>query len=116
MRKYGLGDDAEEKHVEHIPPDVGHRRYIRLKNSDYSNAGAYFITICTHNKECLFGQIHDGEMILNDAGAMIKKWCFDLENKFDNVECGEYIVMPNHFHNIINIVGANLRVCPDLIF
>jgi len=49
--------------------DMYHRRSIRLKEYDYSRAGAYFVTICTQNRECLFGEITDGEMVLNDAGG-----------------------------------------------
>lgn len=47
------------------------RRSIRLKGYDYSQAGAYFVTICTQNKECLFGEIVDGNMVLNDAGRIV---------------------------------------------
>ena len=52
-------------------PEYG-RRSIRLKGYDYSRHGAYFITICVQNRECLFGEIIDGEMILNDAGVMVQ--------------------------------------------
>jgi putative transposase len=92
------------------------RRSIRLQEYDYSQSGAYFITVCTHNKECLFGVIADGEMLLNDAGRMIEKWFYELPRKFDGIVLGEYIIMPNHVHYIIeNIgpVGADLCVCPS---
>ncbi|GAA5225379.1 transposase [Membranihabitans marinus] len=56
------------------------------------------------------GEILYGKMILNDAGRMVEKWYFELENKYTHVKCGEMIIMPNHFHCI---VGANLRVCPS---
>ena len=49
-------------------PNIHHRRSIRLKEYDYSQNGAYFVTICVQNRECLFGEIVDGEMVLNDAG------------------------------------------------
>lgn len=89
-----------------------HRRSIRLQGYDYAQAGSYFITICTQNRACLFGAIVNGEMILNDAGLMVEKWFLELENKFPDIRCDEYIVMPNHFHGIITIVGADQRVCP----
>jgi putative transposase len=54
-------------------PDIHHRHSVRLKDYDYSQAGAYFVTICTQNRECLFGDI-GGEMKVNDAGHMIQKW------------------------------------------
>ena len=94
-------------------PDVHHRRSIRLQGYDYSQAGAYFVTICTQNRECLFGDVLDGKMVLNDAGRMVQKWYIELENKFPDILCDEYVIMPNHFHTIIINVGADLRVCPD---
>lgn len=89
-----------------------HRRSIRLKGYDYSDPGAYFVTMCTKDRECLFGSIKDHNVLLNDAGLMVKKWWAELEIKFKNIETGEYVIMPNHFHGIIHIVGADLCVCP----
>ena len=94
-------------------PNIHHRKSIRLKGYDYAQAGLYFVTICTQNRECLFGDIIDGELKLNDAGKMIEKWYYELENKFPDIKCGTHIVMPNHFHCIIHNVGADLRVCPN---
>ena len=100
-------------------PMIHHRRSIRLKGYDYSQAGLYYVTICVKNKDCLFGEIKGKEMILNDAGQMVKKWCGELSNKFSDIMLDTYIIMPNHFHVIIinnggigNPVGADLRVCP----
>jgi len=93
-------------------PDKHHRRSIRLKGYDYARAGAYFVTICVQNKECLFGNIADAEMRLNDAGHMVARWWQELAHKFSTVETDEFIVMPNHFHGIVVLVGADLRVCP----
>lgn len=97
-------------------PQKHHRRSIRLKGYDYSSEGAYFVTIVAQGRECLFGEIVDGEMRLNEAGEMVVRWWNELPNKFPNIELGEFVVMPNHFHGIIFImpnVGADLRVCPD---
>ncbi|GJQ53242.1 MAG: hypothetical protein HKUEN02_20890 [Anaerolineaceae bacterium] len=97
-------------------PQKHHRRSIRLKGFDYSSEGAYYVTIVAQGRECLFGEVVDGEMKLNEAGEMVVKWWNELTNKFPNIELGEFIVMPNHFHGIIFImanVGADLRVCPD---
>jgi len=93
-------------------PEIHHRRSIRLKEYDYSQAGAYFITLCIQQKVCLFGTIVDEKMILNSAGKRVDHWWNELKNKYGNIELGEYIIMPNHFHGII-IVGANLCVRPD---
>jgi len=101
-------------------PDIHHRRSIRLKEYDYSQVGLYFITICTQKRLCLFGEIEKGEMILNDPGIMIDKWWNELKHKYRNIELHEQIIMPNHFHGIMQIihetgsVGADLRVCPVL--
>jgi len=98
-------------------PSIHHRRSIRLKGYDYSQKGLYFVTMCVRRRLCLFGEIKDGEMILNDAGIMINKWYIELENKFNDIKCLEHVVMPNHFHCIIENtgvnVGADLRVRPD---
>ncbi len=93
-------------------PDIHHRRSIRLKNYDYSQAGGYFVTICTQNKECLFGEIAEGLMSLNMAGEMVVKRWSKLPAKFPLIEIDKYVIMPNHFHGIIAIVGADLCVCP----
>lgn len=87
-------------------PDIHHRRSIRLREYDYSSNGAYFVTICAQGRACLFGDILDGEMRLNDAGRMVAEWWVKLPGKFPNVALDEYVVMPNHFHGIICIVGA----------
>jgi len=98
-------------------PDVHHRRSIRLKNYDYSQPGAYFITICTHNRECLFGDIVDGEMILNEYGEIAKKCWLEIPVHFPNVLLDEYVIMPNHVHGIIIIndnIGENNHL-PDIV-
>ncbi len=85
-------------------PDIHHRKSIRLKGYDYSSEGLYFITICTQNKEYLFGEIVNGEMILNGAGLMVEKIYKELSIYFKNINFEEYVIMPNHFHCIIKIV------------
>lgn len=62
-------------------PYIHHRRSIRFKEYDYSQAGLYFITICCQDRKHLLGHIENGEMILNNAGIMVEKWYFELENK-----------------------------------
>ncbi len=94
-------------------PGKHHRRSIRLKGYDYSQAGLYFITICCQNRACLFGKIENGAMILNNAGTMIKNEWLKLSERFTNIALHEYIVMPNHFHAILEIVGATLVVAQN---
>ncbi|GMT46898.1 MAG: hypothetical protein IEMM0007_0464 [bacterium] len=81
------------------------RKSIQLKNYDYSQAGLYFITICSQNRECFFGNIENGEMSLNDAGHMVSNQRLDLPKRFEHIELCEYVVMPNHFHGIIHRRG-----------
>ncbi len=80
----------------------------RLQNWDYGNCGSYFITICTKNREHYFGEIIDGEMKLNELGNIAAaEWIKTKELRPDmNLELGEYVVMPNHFHAVI-FIGEN---------
>jgi len=77
------------------------RKSLRLPHYDYSRAGYYFVTITAQNREHLFGEIVDGEMVLNVAGRMVEKWYGKLEEKFPNVKNHEMVIMPNHIHFII---------------
>jgi len=86
----------------------GNRRSVRLKDYDYSQGGMYYVTICANDKRCVFGDVKDGKMILNDAGRIIAKNWKSIPERFPNVEIDEYIVMPTHLHGIITIVGAPL--------
>jgi len=84
-------------------PKIHHRRSIRLQGYDYSQAGAYFVTIVAWQREMLFGEIVDGEMVLNDFGKIIaEKWQW-LETQYEYVELGAWIIMPNHHHGILVI-------------
>ena len=94
-------------------PNIHNRRSIRLKGYDYTQAGLYFVTICVQNRACLLGEIYNNEMILNDAGQMIQSEWLKLPNRFSNIELHEYIIMPNHFHAILEIVGATPVVARD---
>jgi len=87
------------------------RKRNRLHNYDYSQTGYYFVTICTQNRQCLFGKIVEDDMILNEAGKIIDYWWNEIKNKFPNSELDEHVIMPNHLHGIIAIVGppSNIR-------
>ena len=87
--------------------NFSNRQSIRLKGYDYSQEGLYFITICCQDRLHLFGEIIQGEMVLNDAGKMIEKWYLELENKYPDKICHQMVVMPNHFHCIIENVSDN---------
>jgi len=94
-------------------PEIHHRRSIRLRDFDYATDGAYFVTICAHGRECLFGEIRDGEMRMNGAGRMVTEIWQTMPQRFPQVALDEYVIMPNHFHGIICIVGAPLAA-PDV--
>lgn len=86
-------------------PQKHHRRSIRLKGYDYSQSGAYYVTIVAQNRACLFGNVANAEMQLNDAGRMVQSQWECLPQRFSNLELDEFIVMPNHFHGILVITG-----------
>jgi REP element-mobilizing transposase RayT len=94
-------------------PNIRHRRSIRLKGYDYSQAGLYFITICCDNRICLFGNVVNGEMELNDAGKIADACWMEIPNHFPNAVLHEHIVMPNHVHGIVELVGAK-HFSPDM--
>ena len=79
------------------------RKRNRLKNFDYSQGGCYFVTICTNNRVSYFGEIKNGEMILNKFGKIVNEQWFWLQKQYDYVFLDVQIVMPNHFHGIIAI-------------
>ena len=84
-----------------------HRHSIRLPGYDYTAAGAYFITICTQDRACLFGQVVDGEMRLSNIGKIAQAQWEQIPARFENIEIGPNIVMPDHMHGIL-IVRAGL--------
>ena len=97
-------------------PEKHNRRSIRLKGYDYAQCGAYFITICTQDRQCLLGEIQNGEMHLNEIGYMVQNAWNELPAKYTGIDIDESIIMPNHMHGIIILpapVGAGPRACPE---
>ena len=98
-------------------PDKHHRRSIRLKGYDYAQPGAYFVTICTFQRQCLFGDVADGELYLGEFGHIVLQCWGDLVNHYPNVILDVFITMPNHVHGIVVLgdaaterpVGAGLK-------
>lgn len=72
------------------------------------------MTVCVHGRECLFGEVADGVVALNEAGRMVEDVWNELSLRFPQVAVDEFVVMPNHFHGIISIVGAPLAVPTSL--
>ena len=84
------------------------RKKMRLLGFDYSSVGAYFVTICSHDRENLFGSVdNNGICLLNHVGFMVESMWRKIPERFPNVKIDQFVVMPNHLHGIINIiVGA----------
>ncbi len=108
--------------MEENPESPPRRRTLRLRRYDYSRTGAYFVTICTQNRVCLFGKVTDGTMSLTDAGKMVQTVWNEIPKFYAGVEVDEFVVMPNHIHGIVVLegaaqcnrsVGAGPCACPD---
>ena len=76
----------------------------RLQGYDYSQCGAYFITICTKYRVHYFGKIVNKKMVLNKMGKIVNKYWYEIPDHFPSVVLDEFVVMPNHVHGIIHIV------------
>ena len=88
------------------------RRSLRLRHYDYAQAGAYFVTVCTHERRCLFGDIVDGAMRLNDVGRVVETCWATIPDHFPHAGLDAYVVMPNHVHGVIVMVPPNVGVSP----
>ena len=77
------------------------RSSIRLRGYDYTKAGVYFVTLCTFESECLFGEVVDGEMLLSEAGEIARRCWMRIPEHFANVDLDEFQIMPNHVHGIV---------------
>ena len=92
--------------------DKHHRRSIRLNEYDYAQSGMYYITLCVNKRLCLFGDIKDGIMELNNAGKIVNKIWREIPEYYSGVEIDEYIMMPNHFHGIIVLKNEDAGAPP----
>ncbi|MBI5218613.1 MAG: hypothetical protein HY958_06765 [Bacteroidia bacterium] len=90
-------------------PDKFKNKYrsesTRLKDRDYSAPGKYFVTINTFEKQAFLGQIKDHKMVLSDIGQIAQSCYLEIPNHFNNVILDEYVIMPDHIHGIIEIIG-----------
>ena len=104
-------------------PKVHHRRSIRLAHFDYSLPGAYFVTICSYGKQCIFGSVVGEQMRENDNGRIVREQWFDTVRIRPQMELDAFIVMPTHMHGILWILGPKGEhilwdsgyVIPDLV-
>ncbi|MDO8529299.1 MAG: hypothetical protein Q7S18_01380 [bacterium] len=82
---------------------IKNRKRNRLQNYDYSQNGLYFVTVCTKDRIECFGKIKNGEITLNELGKIVEKCWLEIPNHFSNSILGEFIIMPNHVHGIVEI-------------
>ena len=90
-------------------PQKRHRRSIRLPEYDYSQPGAYYVTIVAWQRECRFGEVANGNMVLTKYGLVAKQQWEKLPKRFPNIELGAFVIMPNHMHGIIVITDGSSR-------
>lgn len=87
-------------------PERGHRRSIRLAGYDYSRPGAYFVTICTHQRACVLGRVEEGATVLSSTGSLVERCWRQLPRHFPDVELDAFVLMPNHLHGLIMLGAA----------
>jgi putative transposase len=95
--------------------DRWHRRSIRLRGYDYAQPGAYFVTLCVHGQELIFGDISNGQLRMSRYGKIVQACWDNLPHHYAHVELDAFVMMPNHVHGIIrltDIVGAGLKPVP----
>ena len=91
-------------------PQKHHRRSIRMKGYDYALPGAYFVTICTYQRQCWFGEILDGQMYLNQIGNIVAQEWVRSSRIRPGMKLDQWVIMPNHLHGLViltDIVGAH---------
>jgi len=95
-----------------------YRKSIRLRDYDYSQCGAYFVTICTNNRLCLLSNITDEKLVLSEYGIIIQNTWDELQKHYHNIDLDMFVIMPNHIHGIIfiidNPVGAGFKPAPEM--
>ena len=92
-------------------PDRHHRRSIRLTGFDYTRLGAYFVTICTLNQKCLFGEIVNDQMMMSEEGRVAQSAWVAIPDHFSQVLMDQFILMPNHIHGIV-VIGSDTVASP----
>jgi REP element-mobilizing transposase RayT len=111
-----IGQTISHRIIVSKKPIIKKRKPLRLKEYNYSLEGSYFVTICTKDREDLFGQIVCGALSLNKYGKIVQSCWNELPNHYSNILLDEFVIMPNHVHGIIiiidDVVGAGLRPAP----
>jgi putative transposase len=96
-------------------PEPPHRKSLRIPHYDYHQANGYFVTICTHNRACLFGTIENAQMLLNEWGKIAQLCWLEIPKHLPNIEIGEYVIMPNHMHGLIFMENDTQSSLPTIV-
>jgi len=88
---------------------IWERKHIHLRNFDYAAEGWYFVTICSKNRNCIPGNIENGEMVHSSIGLQAKSLWEEIPKHFPQVELGEFVIMSNHVHGMIAIYNDVVR-------
>lgn len=102
--------DSHRLYPRHARESVTSR--LRLRGHDYADACTYLVTVCTAHRACLFGEIVNSELVLNEAGVVIDSWWHTIPARFNGIWLDAMVVMPNHVHGIISL-GADPAVPVD---
>src|SRR5688572_18136957 len=95
-------------------PAIHDRRSIRLTGFDYSRRGAYFVTLCTSDRQCLFGEVTNGSMHLNDWGRLVETCWGEIPKHYPHVVGDAFVIMPNHVHGILMFEDERAGHAPPL--
>lgn len=95
-------------------PEIHHRRSVRLPTYDYRQTGVYFVTLCGFQRACLFGELQDGSLQLNEAGTIAQEVWLEIPQHFPHVELDEFVVMPNHLHGLLVLVASSTPDSSDV--
>lgn len=96
-------------------PKKHHRRSIRLPGYDYTQPGAYYITICTYKRQCWFGDVVNGRVHYNHLGSIAYSFWQALPRRFSQIELDAFVVMLNHLHGILIICDRANQIQLDNI-
>ena len=107
LNEFGMKESARGGEAK-CDMDRDRRRSIRLKGYDYSQVGAYFITICTRDRACFLGNVVDGQMYPNGVGQIAGQCWEEIPNHFPYARLDVFTVMPNHLHGIVVIAGRDV--------
>ncbi len=94
--------------------NIHHRRSIRLKEYDYSQAGLYFLTLCTYERRALFGTIENGQQLLNHCGHIAHDEWLKTAQIRENIVLHDFVVMPNHVHSVVGIQTGRMPCAPTI--